>query len=419
MLKTTVLFALLTCTLASWCARGNLHAEDNWNQFRGPRGDGKTTAVGLATEWSETKNVTWKTAVHGRAWSSPVLWDDQLWLTTAPDNGEKLYALCINPATGAIERDILIFEVEFPQYCHPENTYASPTSFIEQGRIYVHYGVQGTACIDTATGEIVWKRADLHCDHFRGAASSPIVEGNLLFLTFDGVDVQYVTALDKRTGETVWQVDRDIQYETDNPDKKKAYSTPHLITAAGRRQLVSQSAGSTISYNPLTGEEWWRIQHGGMNAASRPLFAHGLLYLSAGEGTLSFLAMKPDGLGNVTDTHIVWSTGKSAPGRASYIIEGDLLFFVSDKGVASCLDAKTGEVHWMKRLGGEFWASPLYSEGKIYYFSKQGSTPVVAASKEYKLITENQFDAPFYASPAVKDQALFLRTETHLYRVEK
>ena len=395
-----------------------LCAEEHWNQFRGAKGDGKATATGVPAEFGEEKNVRWKTAIHGKGWSSPVVWGDQIWMTTAPEDGKVLYAVCVDLDSGKIVHNIKVFDVPEPEFCHPTNSYASPTPFLEEGKIYVHFGTYGTACLETKSGKKLWERRDLHCDHFRGPGSSPIIDGDSLFVAYDGVDVQFVVALNKKTGETIWTRERDIEYGTDNGDRMKAYSTASVIEYEGRRQLISPSAVATICYAPETGKELWRVRHGGMNAAPRPIFDHGLVYITGGSGDTSLVAVRPNGSGDITGTHIEWSTGKSTPKRSSQIILGDLMFMMSDSGVASCLEAKTGELVWTKRLSGEYWASPVYADGKIFYFSKKGKAPVVAASRDYQLLAENEFDAGFNASPAFAGNAMIVRTFTHLYRIE-
>src|SRR5437879_1364384 len=263
------MFAKLLCLVATVAATGN----DNWPEFRRPHGDSHANALGLPVHYGETENLKWKTPIHGKGWSSPVVWDEQIWLTTAPADGKKLYALCIDRRTGKIVRDIEVFAIEKPAYCIPYNSYASSTPAIEAGRVYVHYGSAGTACLNTADGRILWSRQDLPCDHFRAAGSSPILWKDLLFIPFDGVDLQYIVALDKKTGKTVWKHDRDVDFGTTNPDLKKAYGTPTVISVNGTPQLVWPGAAWTLALNPLTGEEIWRLKHGGMNAAARPIHA--------------------------------------------------------------------------------------------------------------------------------------------------
>lgn len=414
--RTTAARRILCTTLLTCLIGGRAALGDNWPEFRGPDGTGTASAT-LPLEWSETINVAWKTPIHGKAWSSPVIWGDQVWLTSATEDGRQMFALCVDLASGQIVRDIKLWEIEKPQFCYPFNSYASSTPVLEAGRLYAHFGSHGTACLDTVSGKVLWTRRDLPCNHHRGAGSSPILAGDLLILTFDGFDQQYVAALDKKTGRTVWKRNRNIDYGTDNGDAMKAYVTPSVIESGGRRELVSTSAGATIAYDPETGDELWRVRSGGMNAATRPQFAHGLVYCTT-EGGFHLFAVRPGGTGDVTESHVAWTFNRSVPSRPTPLVVGDYLYMVSDRGVATCVNAESGESVWQERLGGEFSASPVAASGRIYFFAEDGATPVVAAEPEFKLLATNHLDAGFMASPAIAGKALILRTKTHLYRVE-
>jgi outer membrane protein assembly factor BamB len=397
-----------------------LKAGENWPQFRGPNGDGISDATDLPTKFSETENVRWKTPIHGKGWSSPVVWGDQIWLTTATEDGKQMYAICVDLNNGEVKRDIKLWDVENPQFCHPYNSYASPTPAIEAGRVYVHFGAHGTAAIDTQTGQVLWTRQDLPCNHFRGAGSSPIIVDNLLILTFDGFDYNYLAALDKNTGATVWKRDRNIDYGTDNGDYHKAFSTPQVVNVAGQRQLMSPSAGATVAYDPATGEELWRIRSGGMNAAARPIYSDGLAYCIAPAGGMGLFAFKPEGSGDITD-QVVWKAkgNHNFPSRASPVLQDGLLFVASDVGIMSAVDAKKGDTVWTHRYGGNITASPVFADGKIYFFDEDGAAPVLAPGREFKVLAENHLDTGCMASPAVVDHSLIVRTKTHLYRIEK
>lgn len=400
---------LLCCT--------TLSAADRWPQFRGPNGDGIAKAK-LPIEFNEQENVAWKIPIHGKGWSSPVIWGDQLWLTTATEDGKQMSAICVDRKSGEILHDVVVFENEHPRFAHPTNSYASCTPVIEEGRIYVHFGSYGTACLNTSTAKKIWERRDFECNHWRGPGSSPIMHEDKLIVAYDGYDYQYVTALDKGSGKTVWRKDRNIDYGTDNGDRKKAYSTATVIEHDGRLQVISPSATDTISYDPNTGSELWRVHHGGMNAAARPLYAHGLVYIAAGSGPLELIAVRPDGSGDVTDTHIEWGFSKSVPRRPSQIILGDLMFMIDDKGVASCINAKSAKVMWQKRVGGEYRASPILAGDHIYFFSMDGQVTVIEAAAKYKLVAKNQLGTGFQASPAVAGNSLYLRSLKNLYCIE-
>lgn len=390
---------------------------ENWPEFRGPSANGH--AVGdLPLQWSETKNVRWKIDIHDRGWSSPVIWKDQIWLTTATRDGKKMYAVCVNKNTGKIEHDLLLLENKEPRFCHPTNSYASPTPVVEEGRVYVHFGSYGTFAINSATGETLWSRKDLPCDHWRGPGSSLMLYDDKLYVPFDGYDLQYMVAFDKTTGKTVWKKDRNIDYHSDNGDHRKAYCTCIAVEEGGRKQIISPSAYDTISYDPQTGEELWRVKHGGMNAASRPVYADGIVYIVIGDAGPTLYAVKTDGSGDVTDTHVAWSMKAGGPKRPSPILTNGLLFYVTDDGVANCVDAKTGKNHWKKRLAGKFRSSPILANDRVYYFDLDGKSSVVKASREFALLAENHLESGCQASAAVSGDALFVRTVKSLYRIE-
>ncbi len=406
-------------TLALLLATATTIAGENWPQFRGPTGDGHTGVTGLPLTWSETENVTWKTAVHGRGWSSPVVWGDQIWLTTATEDGKQLSAVCVDLATGKTVHDLPLFDVAEPGEIHALNSHASPTPAIEAGRVYIHFGTYGTACLDTATGKPIWIRRDLLCDHFRGPGSSVFLYEGMVILHYDGIDVQFLVALDKTTGETVWKTNRSTEFGNIEGDLRKAYSTPIVIRAGGRTQLISPGAKAAMAYDPTTGKELWKICYGGFSNVSRPLFGHGLVFINTGFGSPQLWAVRPDGHGDVTDTHVVWKLRRGVPAKPTPLLIDDLLYMVDDKGVASCVEAKTGEIVWQERIGGQFSASPIYSEGRIYCFGHEPNAPVLAVGREFKILAENELDAGFMASPAIVSKAMILRTKTHLYRIER
>jgi outer membrane protein assembly factor BamB len=429
---------VVTLCLMVFACRVAVGDDEKWNQFRGPRGDGTSLATELPVEFGEgSPEIIWKVPLPGRAWSSPVVWGKQIWVTNAPElqnvipnkpitiqSDEKLAepivlsAVCIDFDTGKVVHDIKVFEVDKLQNTHVTNSYASPTPYLEEGRVYVHFGAYGTACLDMKTGEKIWERRDLECNHFRGPGSSPVIYGDLLFLTFDGFDVQYIIALNKMTGKTVWKRDRDIDFGTTDGDAKKAYSTPILIKDDGRELLISPFAKATIAYDPKSGEPVWTVRHGGMNAACRPLFGNGLLYITTADGPNPIIAVSPHGIGDISE-NIVWRSNKAIPKRPSPILLGDLLFMMNDGGIASCIDAITGKEVWTHRFGGDYWASPLYANGLIYCFSQAGAIPVFKAGREFELVAENTLGSGFNASPAVVGNALVLRSKTDLYRIEK
>jgi outer membrane protein assembly factor BamB len=350
-----------------------------------------------------------------------------VWLTTATPDGKELYAIAIDKETGKTLHDLKLFDVASPQFAHSFNTYASPTPVIEPGRIYVTFGSPGTAAIDTATGKVLWERRDLECNHFRGAGSSPIVFQNLLLMHFDGSDVQYVVALDKRTGKTVWKTDRSVDFQDIQPDGKpkadgdfrKAFATPQIVTTGGRPVMVSLGSMAAYGYDPLTGKELWRVvERANFSMSTRPVAADGLVYYPTGFNTAQIFAVRPDGSGDVTSTHVTWKAPRGAPNKPSILLLDGLIYMVNDGGVLTCLDAKTGEEVWKNRLTDSYSASPIAAGGRIYFFSEDGKATVIESGREFKKVAENTLSDGFMASPAVDGKALYLRTKSHLYRVE-
>lgn len=404
-------------------------AADNWPQFRGPTGQGLSESVGLPLTWSETDNVAWKMPLHGKAWSSPVVWGDQIWLTTATEDGRELFAIAVERDTGKILHDLKLFDVEKPQYADRFNSYGSPTPVIEEGRVYISFGSPGTACLDTKTGRVLWERRDLECNHWRGAGSSPTLWGNLLILHFDGADQQYIIALDKRDGKTVWKTNRSVDFQDLTPEGKplrdgdfrKAFSTPLVVTHEGQPYLLSAGSKATYCYDPATGRELWRVEENKHHSGTVcPVFGHGMVFTATGLARGELWAVKLGGTGVVTDTHVAWKVTTNVPNRPSPLLVGDLLFMIhQDTGIVSCLDAKTGELVWRERLPGlgNYSASPIYADGRIYFFNENGHCPVIAAGREFKVLADNKLEAGFMASPAAAGSALFVRSKTHLYRL--
>jgi outer membrane protein assembly factor BamB len=403
-------------------------ASDQWPQFRGPDGTGHSDARDLPLTWSETENVVWKTAIHDRGWSSPVIYGRQIWLTSATQDGRKLFGLCIDRDTGKILFDQKLFDVANPQYAHPFNTYASPTPVIEAGRVYLTFGSPGTAAIDTKTFKVVWQRTDIECNHFRGSGSSPVIFQNLLLMHFDGSDRQFVTALDKRTGRTVWETNRSIDFQdldsngkiAAEGDLRKAFSTPQVAMINGRWEMISLGAKAAYSYDPLTGKELWRVEERAQHSAStRPVLGFGMIFFPTGFSAGQLLAVRTGGNGLITDTHIAWRVKRSVSNKPSILLIDDLIYMIGDAGVATCVEAKTGQQVWQQRIGGEYSASPVYADGKIWLFSEDGKTTAIKPGRIFETLAENKLDEGFLASPAIAGKAFFLRTRTHLYRIEK
>lgn len=398
-----VLFGFALLSLVS----GVVSAED-WPQFRGPDGQGHSTETGLPISWSEQDNIAWKVRIAGLGWSSPVIQGDRIWLTTALDDGHSLRAVCLDRTTGREQLNVEVFHKDNPGPIHAKNSHASPTPILDGDRVYVHYGAHGTACL-TTDGQVVWRQV-LSYYHRHGPGGSPALVGDLLIINCDGYDEQFVVALDKNTGDIRWKKDREGQ---------QAYSTPLAITVDGRTQVISAGGRRVVAYEPGTGEEIWSVRYDGYSNVPRPVFGDGLLFIATGYEVPELYAVRPDGHGDVTDTHVAWEIRRGAPLNPSPLLIGDELYLVSDNGIASCLDARTGTLHWQHRLRGAFSASPIFADGRIYYLNENGEATVIEPGIEYRELSVNRLDGRTLASMAVSDGAIFLRTDSHLYRIEE
>lgn len=412
-------FILLLTTVASCLV---IEANEQWSQFRGHYGNGIIKSTSAPINWSENTNIDWKTPIHDRGWSSPVIWNDQIWMTTATKDGNKMYAICVNKLSGKIEHDIHIFDVKSPQAITNENTYASPTPAVEEGRVYVHFGTYGTACISTKDGQILWKRRDLNCDHEIGAgpASSPFIYNNFLIFNVDGRDVQYVIALNKETGETAWKTNRSVDFSDVQVNQRKAYGTPFIIPRGNTNQMVSIGAKGVYSYDPENGKELWKAEHRGWSIAPRPVYGEGLVFTMIDRDRPEMWAINPNGSGDITETHIEWKETKRMPPRASPIIIKGLLFVVDRNGYISCIEAKTGKSIWQKRMKGRFSASPILANNLIYFFNEDTVCTIIKPTRELEIVAENKLSSDkLMATPAFDENSIYIRTEKNLTRIVK
>jgi len=441
-IRSRVTFFILAC-LGIWAiafiAAGtdvsarNVQPVQGWPQFRGPHGDGVAVEPGeergLPLQWSETDNILWKTEIPFQGWSTPVILGDHLWLTTATKEGNDFYVLCVDKNKGEILFNEKIFHADAPEPLgNMVNSYASPSPVAEPGRVYVHFGSYGTACLDSQTREVLWKRTDLPCRHYRGPGSSPVIFENLLVLTFDGADVQYLAALNKDTGETVWKTDRSTAWKdlddqgqpVREGDFRKAFTTPCVVVVNDTPLLISPGSYAAFAYEARTGREVWKTQNGAYSPSMSPVHANGLVFLTTGRGeTKAFWALRPDGQGDITESHVAWKLeGRLVPEEPSPIVLDGLLYFVSNDGIVTCLEAETGAKVWSERIGGNYMASPIYADGRLYFCNIQGRTTVLKAGRSFEKLAVNELDDGCLASPAIDGKALFIRTKTHLYRIE-
>ena len=407
----------LTPVLLSLAVAVTRVSAEDWPQFRGPTGQGHATERGLPLEWGESRNILWKTPVPGFGWSSPVVAGGKVWLTTVVETKEKrdrvsasLRALAFDVETGKELVNVEVFQIKDAGVINPKNSRASPTPIIDGDRVYVHFGADGTAALSTS-GQILWT-ARLPYESQHGNGGSPIVYRDLLIVNCDGNGGEaYVAALDTATGKIRWKTPR-------RKPADQAYSTPLVITVGDRDEVVSAGAYRAAAYDPLTGQEIWRVGYGdGFSNVPRPVFGNGLVYIATGFQTPSLIAVRPEGKGDVTRTNVAWTITRGAPYTPSPLLIGEDFYYVSDTGVLSLADASTGKIAWQQRLGGNYSASPVFADGRIYFQSEEGETTVIAPGKEFKKLAVNRLDGYTLASMAVSGGSLFIRSHSHLYRI--
>ncbi len=407
----------------------------NWPVRTGPTLNGHVAeqdAKDLPTEWSEDpkKNIAWKLELEGFGHSAAIVGHNRIWLTSATKDGKEQFFYAIDQATGKVIHHKRLFENADPEpLLNAVNTYASPSCALEDDAVYVHFGTYGTAKLDPKTANIVWERKDIKCRHFRGPGSSPIIFRNLLILTFDGIDAQFVTALNKETGETVWRTNRSTDYgdldDNGQPklegDLRKAYGTPSIHEVNGRTQIVSIGSRAAFGYDALTGEELWTIRHDDFNASSPPSFFENHAIINTGSGRSNLVSVKLDETtrGDVSKSHVVWDRDKGNSDLSAPILVGERIFSVMNNGVLNCVNVRNGEEIWKDRIKGTFTASPIAANGHLYFCNEEGDCYVVKAADQFELVSTNHLAEGMRASPSAADGRLFLRTFTHLYAIGK
>lgn len=408
--------------LGRWCCVVGLSTVTvlggpDWPEFRGPTGQGISGARQVPVGWNATNHVVWKTAIPGEGWSSPVLVGSRVYLTTAapsPAGGLDLQALAVDAESGTVIWTTSVFREEStsPSAIHRKNSNASPTPVVAGNRLYVHFGHLGTACLDL-DGAVRWRQDSLRYSPVHGNGGSPVLWGDRLLFSCDGASNPFVVALDAQTGAVRWKTPR-----VTDAAKTFSFSTALIITNGTRVELISPGSGAVVAYAPDDGRELWRVRYGnGYSVVPRPVFAHGLLFIGTGYDRASLLAVRPGEAGDLTETHIAWQTARGAPNTPSTLVVGDEVYFVSDSGVATCADARTGTVRWNERLDGDYSASPVWAEGRIYFLNEAGLCTVIRAGTSFEVLAKNDLGERTLASPAVTDGALFIRTQSQLYRI--
>lgn len=435
---------LILQTLAlSIVLAGNLQAGDLFPEWRGINGQGHADAENLPVQFSEA-DAAWKHKVPGLGWSTPVVVDGKVWVTTgidkeaSPERKEivkktttssqpliisshvSLRVQCLDLATGKVLKDIEVLTEENPQFIHQVNSYATPTPIVDGDKLYCHYGPMGIACLDMKTEKVLWTNRTLRVKHENGPGSSPILWKDRLFIHCDGIDLQYIVALDKNTGEILWKTMRTGELR-EEPQLRKAYATSIIVNVNGKDQLVSPAADWIFGYDPESGEELWKTSYGvlGFSNAGRPVAAHGMVYINTGYLKSELLALKIVEQDGKYEGKIQWRFNKQVPNVSSVLIVGDEMYFASDNGIVTCLNAKTGESIWVHRMGSRYWASPLFADGKIYFFERDAVVTVIEPGKEYKELGESKLSGTLFASPSVVDGHLLVRTDQALYCIKK
>ncbi len=398
----------------------------HWTHFRGSNLTASAHEGEYPVEWSDSTNISWKTPIPGKGWSSPVVFGNQVWMTSATPDGKEMFAICTNLNSGEIIHNIKVFEPDSIYRIHAVNSYATPSPCVEDEYVYVHFGRYGTACINTSEGEIVWKRTDLQCEHIQGPGASPILHKNKLILHMEDTDVQYIIALAKKTGETIWKTNRPEEpYEPLAEIGKKAYITPLIIKVNDRELLISNGSAVCIAYDVETGKEVWRIVQGEDSTIAMPFEEDGIVYFytgfvtpEEGEKYCELLAVNPEGKGDIADTNILWRIQSPPLQLLTPVIHKGLIYTVDSRSKMSCIDAGTGKELWSERLKGKFNSSPVYAQGSIYFNSTRGETIVIREGKVLDILAENRLDGEIWSTPAFVDGAILMRTSKFLYKIE-
>jgi len=399
--------------------------QSNWTHFRGNNLDGIAQAPHAPIQWKADSNIVWKSEIHDIGWSSPVVYNGQVWVTTASEDGKKMYAVCIDRNTGKVIHDILLFTPDSIHRKHNINSYATPTPCIEEGFVYLHFGRYGTACLNTQNGKVVWKRTDIEFLDIQGPGSSLMLYKDLLIMHCEGTDNQYILALDKSSGKTVWQTERPKEiYDNLEPIGKKAYITPIIVRVNGRDQMISNGSGVCIAYDPDTGKEIWRVVGGIDSTISMPFEEDGLVYFYTGfkkdpdgERYAELLAVDPAGEGDVTKTHVVWRMRTPILQLLTPVVKNGMIYTIDTKSIMMCIDAKTGEIIWEKRVKGKFNASPVYAGGRIYFSSVQGNVMVIREGRNLEILAENSLEGEIWTTPVFIDGNILIRTSKFLYKI--
>lgn len=410
-----------------------LHAE-NWPRFRGPNGQGISAEKGVPINWSATSNITWKTAIPGDGWSSPIVWDGKVFLTSATDAGTKCHVLCIDATTGKILWNKHAFDQQ-PRRKEGKNSYATPTPTTDGRQIYAVFGDGSIVALDMK-GDIVWTNREVAFYSRHGLGASPILHDDLLIMSYDGSnpvtaagnwpkvddnektgwqipwDKALVVALDTKTGKRVWTGKRGMS--------RIAHVTSIITKVDGKDQIISGAGDRLQGFDPKTGEMIWFIYAQGEGVTPSPVLGDGMVFASSGFEKSTLRGIKLGGAkGDVTESHIAWEQKKGVPTQPSPIFVKPYLYAITDGGIATCYSATDGEIIWQDRVGGNFSASPVFVDSKIYFLSETGETTVIEPGPQFKVFAKNALGEKCQASMAVSGQRLFIRSDKNLFCIAR
>ncbi|MGB2823491.1 MAG: PQQ-binding-like beta-propeller repeat protein [Phycisphaerae bacterium] len=383
---------------------------EEWPGWRGPRGDGTSTEKAVPVRWSETENVRWKVPIPGKGHSSPIVWGDRIFVTTCEERATERRLLCLGRSQGKVlwERVVLRAGLERRNRL---NSYASSTPVTDGKHVWVSFmeglkTVVWVVCYDMG-GKEVWRRSpgELHSMH--GFCSSLLLYKDMIILNGDQDDVAYIVAFDKATGAERWRADR--------PNRTRSYCPPVVFDVAGKKQLVLSGSKCVASYDPDTGKQRWIVDGPTEQFVASLVETQGILMMTGGYPTLHIIGIRPDGTGNVTNSHVIWHVKEHPSYVPSPIAEGEHFFLVSDKGMASCLEARTGKYLWTRRLGRHHSASPVSADRRLYFLDDDGQTFVIRASGKFELLATNKLGDKCFASPAISGGGIFIRSARYLY----
>lgn len=403
------LILLAAVILTAFGPRTRLVQAEDWPRWRGPAGNAVSRETSLPVKWSTAENIRWKTAIPGEGYSSPIIWKDRVFLTSAFASGIRRAVHCLDRTTGQIVWSREIPDTD-PEVTSAMTGHAAATPATDGQHVVAVFGNAGVVCY-TLTGERLWHRKLETFDSELGLASSPVIDGDRVFLAcdhdgnrFKSFD-SFLIALNLKNGETIWKTDR--------RDLFRSWSTP-ILTPGPKPELIVNGQDALRAYDPASGKELWRV--GGMAGwvTPSPVFGHGLIFATSGRNG-PIMAVRPGGKGDVTQSHVVWQRERDGPYVCSPVLYGDYLYVHSEQGILSCFEARTGKLQYRERLQGRFYASSVAGDGKVYIPNDSGSTFVIRAGPKFEMLACNVLDEYTLASSAVSGGNLFLRTEHLLY----